>query len=292
MSVTKSILGVKKEFADNEALIKYVKENLTQIIDAKKVEQFSYNKGLAVPVRAVNASKLMVAEKAIEVDDNYWYIVVNTTNILDSHDDLHVNGIWNTTVKDQQGKNYLVDTHSITIDTTIVKKEHIEMFIATVSFEALGYPYKGDTQALVYKFPKDKVVHEKARKWLESGDEIQASVRMRYVTIEFALDSNAPEDEVFKKRYVEYLGKIANRQDFDYIPYFFIIKEAINQRESSLVPFGSNHVTGNIINTAVTDENEFKVDPPSAVDDKDKNRPATEQSREKKESNFYNLIHQ
>lgn len=291
MSITKSILGVKKEFADKEALIKYVKDNLTQIIDAKKVEQFSYNKGLAVSCKSLNGTKLTVSEKAIEVDDDYWYIAVNTTNILDSHDDLHVNGIWNTTVKDQQGKNYLVDTHSITIDTTIVKKEHIEMFVATVAFEALGYPYKGDTQVLVYKFRKDQVIHDKARYWLESGDEIQASVRMRYVTIEFALDSNAPEDEVFKKRYVEYLGKIANRQDFDYIPYFFIVKEAINQRESSLVPFGSNHVTGNIINTTVTEENEFKVTPLDAGDDENKNRPASEQSREKKESNFYHLIH-
>lgn len=287
--ITKSILGVKKEFANNDELFTYVKSNLAQIIDAKKVEQYSCNKGQAVSCKVLNGSKLMVAEKAISVDENYWYIAVNTTNILDSHDDLHVNGIWNTTVKDQQGKNYLVDSHEITIDSTIVKKEHIEMMVATVSFESLGYPYKGDTQVLVYKFPKTQVIHDKARYWLESGDEIQASVRMRYVTIEFALDSNAPEDEVFKKRYVEYLGKIANRQDFDYIPYFFIVKEAINQRESSLVPFGSNHVTGNIINTNVDMENEVKDTPPLAGDE-NKNRPAPEQSREKK-SNFYNLIH-
>lgn len=287
--ITKSILGVKKEFANNDELFAYVKSNLTQIIDAKKVEQYSCNKGQSVTCKVLNGTKLMVAEKAIAVDDNYWYIAVNSTRVLDSHDDLHMDGLWNTTVKDQQQKNYLVADHSLTIDSTIVKKEHIEMFVANVAFEALGYNYKGDTQVLVYKFPKTQVIHDKARYWLESGDEIQASVRMRYVTIEFALDSNSPEDEVFKKRYVEYIGKIANRQDFDYIPYFFIVKEAINQRESSLVLFGSNHVTGNIINTSADAEQEVKDDPSLTVDE-NKNRPAPEQSREKK-SNFYNLIH-
>ena len=41
----------------------------------------------------------------------YHYIAVNTTNILDSHGDLHVKGLWNKSVKDQQGKNYLVTDH-------------------------------------------------------------------------------------------------------------------------------------------------------------------------------------
>lgn len=226
MSITKSILGVKKEFADNEALISYVKANLDTIIDAKKVEQYSYNKGQAVSCKTLNGSKFTVAEKAIEVDEAYWYLVVNSTNILDSHDDLHINGIWNTTVKDQQGKNYLVDTHSITIDTTIVKKEHIEMFVAKVTFASLGMAYSGSTQVLVYKFRKDKVIDQKAKEWLESGDAIQASVRMQYVSLKFALDSNAPEDKEVKKNYDDYIGSIANKDDFEYIPYFFVITEA------------------------------------------------------------------
>ncbi len=59
------------------------------------------------------------------------------------------------------------------------------------------------------------------------------------------MDSNDPEDVTLKKNYDEYLPYIANKADFEYIPYFFIIKEAKNVRESSLVLFGSNPVTGN-----------------------------------------------
>lgn len=245
--ITKSILGEQKQFSSKDELISYVKNNITQIIDAKKVEQKSCDKGIQVSCKVLNGAKLMDAEKAITIDNDYWYIAVNTTKILDSHDDLHVRGIWNKTLIDQQGRNYLVADHELKIDSTIVRKEHIEMFVATTTFYSLGMPYEGSTQVLVYKFRKDKVIHEGARRWLESGDEIQASVRMQYVVIEFALDSNHPEDAESKKRYDDYIGEIANKNDFEYIYYFFIIKEAKNVRESSLVLFGSNPVTGNNI---------------------------------------------
>lgn len=246
--ILKSILGESKEFSNKEAVVAFVKENLSQIIDFKKsVEQKSVDKGVAVNCKSLNSIRMEVADKAISVDKDYYYIAVNTTKVLDSHDDLHDDGIWNKTVVDQQGKNYLVDTHELTIGTTIVKKEHIEIFVANVTFASLGLPYSGSTQVLVYKFRKDKVIDSKAKSWLESGDAIQASVRMQYVSLKFALDSNAPEDAEYKKTYDQYFEKIANKDDFEYIPYFFVITEAKNVRESSLVPFGSNYITGNII---------------------------------------------
>jgi len=261
--ILKSILGEQKEFASKELMISYIKENLDQIIDFKKsIEQKSVDKGLAVSCKTLNKIRMEVADKAVSVDKDYYYIAVNTTRILDSHDDLHINGIWNKSVSDQQGKNYLVDTHSLTIRDTIVRKEHIEMFVAKVTFASLGMPYAGSTQVLVYKFRKDKVMSKEAKEWLESGDAIQASVRMMYISIDFALDSNAPEDKKAKDNYDAYKNEIANASDFEYIPYFFIIKEAKNSRESSLVPFGSNPITGNIIkNIEPSADTHDKVEP-------------------------------
>lgn len=246
--ITKAILGEQKEFTSKELMISYVKENLDQIIDFKKsVEQKSVDKGVAISCKSLNSIRMEVADKAIKTEKDYYYIAVNTTGILDSHDDLHVSGIWNKTLIDQQGKNYLVDTHELTIGTTIVRKEDIEMFVAKVTFSSLGMSFPGSTQVLVYKFRKDKVINQTAKEWLESGASIQASVRMRYVGIKFALDSNHPEDAASKKNYDDYIEQIANKSDFEYIPYFFIITEAKNEKESSLVPFGSNAITGNII---------------------------------------------
>jgi len=244
MTVIKSRYFADKQFATKEDLFADLRKSYNDLIAFKKADiQKSYLKGSSVTCRVLKESDNV---KALNIDPAYYYIAVNTTWILDSHEDLHVDGIWNKSVKEQQGQNYLVADHQLTIDNTIVRKEHVEMLIVDMPFALLGQPYAGDTQVLVYKVAKDKVIHEKAKAWLESGDAIEASVRMQYVTILFAMDSNDPEDVTLKKNYDNYIGKIANKDEFEYIPYFFIIQEAKNVRESSLVVFGSNPVTGNI----------------------------------------------
>lgn len=260
----KSVYFPDKVFATKEDLFDSLRDNIGLIIDAKKADiQKSCEKGVSVSCKSLDLLKFQDQTKGITIDDAYYYIAVNTTKILDSHNDLHIDGLWNKSIKEQQGKNYLVADHELCINDVIVKKEYIEMFVAKLPFGILGKSYKGDTQALVYKFPKDKVIHAKAKEWLESGDEIEASVRMQYVTIEFAMDSNAPQDVTEKKRYDEFIGYIANKEDFEYIPYFFIIKEAKNVRESSLVVFGSNSVTGNINNKDIEPSDDTqKTDPP------------------------------
>lgn len=267
--------ALNKEFETKEEMFKELKSNLDLIIDKKKSEfQYSRDKGTAISCKSLNGIKLNDAEKAsIEIDDDYYYIVVNSTNILDSHEDLHVDGIWNKSVADNQGKNYLVTDHELEINNVVVRKEHIEMFVATVSFKSLGYPYAGNTQILVYKFRKDRVLIQSVKDWLESGDEIQASVRMRYVTIEFAMDSNDPEFSTERKRYEQYKTRIANIEDFDYVYYFYVIKDAVNQRESSLVVAGSNHVTGNIIENKNTEPS--KVEDTQTENKEEKIEPTT-----------------
>lgn len=266
----KSIYFKDKEFADKLELAKAVRDNLDSIIDFKKSEIFkSCEKGSSVTCRSIELSKFDNEEvKALKLDDSNYYIAVNTTGVLDSHDDLHVNGIWKVSVVDQQGKVYLAVDHDLKVDSIAARKEHIKMFTANLPFAALGYPYEGNTQALIYQIPKDKVTKDSVRQWLDSGDSIEASVRMQYVKMKFAYDSNAPENAEFKKNYDEYLSKIANKSDFDYIPYFFIIQEAKNVRESSLVIYGSNHVTGQITDPSKDSQEIKEEDPPNVQSEK------------------------
>jgi hypothetical protein len=260
--IYKSAYFPKKEYSSKEDMFDDFRKNIDSIIDFKKSEiHKSCEKGLTVTCKSLDLLKFTDQLKGIKIDDGYYYIATNSTLILDSHEDFHLNGLWAKSVKEQQGKNYLVADHDLSIDKVIVRKEHIEMFTAKLPFALLGYPYDGETEVLIYKFPKDKVVHEKVKQWLDSGDSIEASVRMQYVTIEFAMDSNAPEDVTLKKNYDTYLPMIANKAEFEYIPYYFIIKEAKNVRESSLVIFGSNPVTGNIQNTE-PEKSTHKTDPP------------------------------
>lgn len=256
---------LNKEFETKEEMFKAIYADLPNIMKSKQKVQFSCNKSASVIVRTLNSLKLSEEVKAsFQMDDNFYYVVVNTTYILDSHDDLHIDGIWDESVMQDQGQNYLLADHYYSMMNTLVKKEHIEMMLVKLPFAALGQSYPGNTQALVYKFAKDKVISQFAKDWLESGDEIQASVRMQYEELEFALDSNDPDYKKEKANYDKYISKIANKADFDYIYYFFIIKKAANRLESSLVLKGSNHVTGNLLSDGEQkefQEKENKVDP-------------------------------
>lgn len=258
----KSIHFPTKEFETKEELFSDLKANIKDIIDLKKAQiQKSCDKGTSISFKSIDLSKFSEQNKAFKLDENYYYIAVNSTNILDSHDDLHVKGIWKKSISEQQGKNYLVLDHELELDKVVVKKEYIEMFTQVLPFSVLGKDYAGNSEVLIYKFPKDKVINETAEDWLESGDSLEASVRMQYVTILLAMDSNNPEDETEKMNYDNYIDEIANKDDFEYIPYFFIIKEAKNIKESSLVVFGSNHATGTIQNNSQADKTLDKTEP-------------------------------
>ena len=79
---------------------------------------------------------------------------------------------------------------------------------------------------------------------MQEGKPIQASVKMQYVKLDLALNSDNEEDKNERKNFDNYKDQIANISDFKDEPlYFFVIKEAKNVHESSLVPFGSNHAT-------------------------------------------------
>lgn len=243
------------DYSTKEELFKALKENKDKIIGIKKKTIYTGYDALRPESSKQIVSNSQIKLKAIDKaaskdlfkDTDYYYFAVNTTNILDSHNDLHVKGIWNRSAKMQSGKNYLVDTHSLTIKDVIAYPEDVEIFVADIPFKSIGKEYEGDTEALIYKVKKDAVIGAEVKDAIESGKTMQASVKMQYVQMEIAMKSDAEEDKEELKTYNEYKDQIANLSDFKEEPlYFFVQKEAKNIHESSLVPFGSNSATGKI----------------------------------------------
>lgn len=262
---------LNKEYATKELMFEDLKKYKKEILDFKTSQIFkSCEKDNSVFARPIDVSKYTETNKGIKGDDNFYYVAVNSTNILDSHKDVHADGIWNKSVKERQNKNYLVLDHKMEVGNTVVKKEYVEMFTMKLPFSAVGKNYDGDGEFLIYKFPKDKVINQTAKEWLESGDAIEASVRMQYVKIELAMNSTKKEDSEEKEIYDTNINKIANKSDFEEIDYFFLVKEAKNVGESSLVLSGSNHVTGVIELEAVNDTSETKEEEPMQVTQKRK----------------------
>ena len=247
----KSIDFPDRIFETKDELFDALRESNKIIIDSKKCVVYkSIDKGCGVTLRPLTADKFETTDKAVKFDSNYWYIVMNTTNILDSHKDLHIPGLWNKSVKERQNKNYIVDSHELSLKATIAKKEYVELILLNTTFSKIGINYDGNTQALIYKVAKNKIIDEKAKQWLESGDEIQGSVRMQYEEINLAMNSTNPNDAEYKKLFDDYIDVIANKKDIDEeISYFWVVKRAKNTYESSLVLFGSNSSTGTISET-------------------------------------------
>lgn len=267
-----------KNFDTKEQMFKALIESHKEIIADKTAKIYNSECGQekgSVKVRLIDQGKLKDQVKQLEIDDDFYYIAVNTTKILDNHEDLHINGLWNKTVKEQQKKVYLVLDHDLKVGSTVVRKEYIEMFTAEIPFSLLNLPYEGNTEALIYKFRKDKVINQVAKDWLESGDELQASVRMQYIKMLFALNSEERDDAEFKKNYDKYITEIANKDDFENeIDYFWVILEARNRLESSLVLFGSNHATGQIDEKSKSEPDNKSTQP------KDINEPSEDTRRE------------
>ena len=273
-------------FENKEDLFKALKENKEKIIGIKKKTIYTgYNpldpeqsKQVVtnVQTKLIKSISDSAIKELFNETDKYFYIAVNTSRILDSHNDYHADTIWNKSAKEQSGKNYLVDTHSLTVKDTIVYPDDIEIFTAKIPFKAIGKDYEGDTVALIYKFEKDSVRDEKIKQDLENGKPLQASVKMIYVNMQLAMNSDREEDKEEKKAFDNTIDKIANIKDFEVTPlYFFIQTEAKNIHESSLVPFGSNGATGQI---HVEPSNDTQSKKEAVKNDTSQN------------SNFYNII--
>ena len=236
---------LNKNFEDKEVMFAELLANKELIIKEKTSNILkSIDKGIAITSNQEAILKAIETNKELNIDKDFYYFVVNSSNILDSHGDMHVKGNWDKTVKEQQKKTYLVFDHQLKRSEIIAMKEDIEMLTLDIPFSLIGKNYEGNSYVLVYKVHKDKIRNKEAKELLESGYSFEASVRMQYVKIDLAMDSNLKENAKEKENFDKYFNEIANKEDFETLSYFWVIKEAKNVQESSLVMFGSNPATG------------------------------------------------
>jgi len=276
---------LNKEFESKADLFKALVENESFIIDAKKSQVYkSFEKGLQVVSDQKTIEKAFNdAEKGIKFDADYYYFVVNSANYLDSHNDMHVDGNWNKSVKDQNGKVYLVWHHDFSKTENIIAfPEDIEMMTSKVAWSLLGKAYEGETYSLIYKVKKDKIVNENVSKWLKEGRKLQLSVRMQYIKLETAFNSDDSDYAKQTENYQKYYPLIANKDEFKEIEYFFIVKEAKNVMESSLLPFGSNSATAEI------SQSENKTEAEEITSEQEE--PSIDTQKQDKKSYYLGLI--
>lgn len=243
-------------------MFKALADNAALIIDAKKAEIIeTIKRGLpAVGVLKVDTTKAT----GLSLSAGKVYPIINTTNYMDSHDDVHFPGLWNKTLSDQQGKIYYVTDHDLKVSSVIVYPSKLKAYAKTLAWSDIGLPYSGDTEALIYEFAKTDMVHAAAMAAVDGGEPVQNSVRMQYVKIQMGINSNEKDYAQYKAYFDAHVDKIVNKDRALEAGYFFGIEEAKIVREGSMVLFGSNDATP-VLTAAAKGTEPIKTQPPQST---------------------------
>lgn len=232
-----------KVFASKEELFSELRANADKIISCKTSEIYkSIEKGIHV-IGFFNRTTVDETKAGPHMKDGYCYPVINTTKYLDSHDDVHLDGIWNKSAKEQNGKLFYVADHEIKTSSIIAWPADVNVMVKSVPWAWVGKDYSGNTEALIYEINKSSIVNPTAKDIIENKRPVQGSVRMQYVKVSLALNSMAKEDVQYKANWDKWIGDIANADVAHEQGYFFAVEEAKIIKEGSMVPFGSNDAT-------------------------------------------------
>ena len=231
-----------KEFLNREELFKTLKENKKELISIKKsttknadAVSFSY---LDTSVK-IDTSKENIQSQIQNPDTLTVKVIINTTNFLDSHNDLHINGIWTKSIKDNKYFLHLQE-HEREFDKVIT--DSANGYVQNITWKKLGLPYEGSTEALIFESIIDKKRNEFMLNQYANGWVKNHSVGMRYVNIELAMNSEAEWHKEEKALWDEYYKIIANKDTADERGFFWVVKEA-KIIEGSAVVMGSNSAT-------------------------------------------------
>jgi hypothetical protein len=167
------------------------------------------------------------------------FCVINTTNWMDSHSDVHIPGIWNKSLKDNPTQVHLQE-HTMSFDHVI--SDESKAYTQKMTWKELGLDISGTTEALIFATPlkgRNPFMEDQYKKGFVKNH----SVGMRYVVIKLCV--NESEDEYYKEEYanwVQYAPLVANIADAEGQGYFWAVLEA-KVVEGSAVVKGSNIIT-------------------------------------------------
>ena len=246
-----------KKFATKEDLFKALRENKEELIATKKMQTKEADAVFNVVETSQKEDYSNKEENNQNQDPNKLKakLVINTTNLLDSHSDVHIKGIWNKSVKEQKNL-YLLQEHLMKFDKII--SDNVKASVKDYNWSDLGFDMNGTTQALVFDVEMTKERNPFMFEQYSKGYVKEHSVGMRYVKIELAINSDSKWDVEEKEVWDKYINEIANKEVAEAQGYFWAITEA-KIVEGSAVVKGSNFATPTISIEAVSDTSKEKI---------------------------------
>lgn len=252
-------------FKTKKELFKFLMEN-KNILMADKMSELKHSDGIAfnpgthfnnLSVFDTKSNSFKALPATGKVDTNATSLqvrtVINTCNWLDSHKDVHLNGLWKKSLSEWKLITHLQE-HIMAFDHVIADGEDLKAKAEKISWKELGMNYPGDTECLVFystvkKSRNEFMFNQYAQKYVKNH-----SVGMRYVILVMCIDDEeyGAEFDAWEK----YSPVVINTEALDE-GFFWAVKEA-KAFEGSAVVVGSNIVTPTL---SIESDNEAKADP-------------------------------
>jgi len=261
-----------KRFAHKMDFIQFLKENQSELIRLKRLEmksdkdssQFMFqNKSMLDFTPKINVTSDIILVKT----------AINTTNVIDSHLDLHLPKIWNKTVTDNPTTLHL-ESHTREFNKLLDAnaKQYNEKFKFSDYGIATDIVGQANINEAVIKRKDNPVMFDA----YVDGKVKMHSVGMLYVSLSFLYADE--DDPVMMANYNEYRSKAINPEVADEYGYFWGIHEA-KKLEGSPVVLASNPYTPTIW---------VKDYKPSETDTSNKNEPSND--TQTKNTPLFNLF--
>ena len=180
--------------------------------------------------------------------------IINTTNLLDSHGDVHIKNIWKKSIQENKSM-YLLNSHQQKFEYVIT--DNVTPLAQTMSWKSLGFDFEGNTQSLVFDSIIEKTKYNELMfDMYASGKVKNHSVGMQYVKILYCVNSDDSYWQEEKANWGKYINEVANKDEAESAGNFWAVLEA-KIIEGSAVLRGSNYATPTQSVTEVKNEAEI-----------------------------------
>ena len=247
MEIPKNLKG--KELFDflteNKEDLVYAKKNTIKTGDSLSLGSVILNKERISSVKNEEGSDGEIGQVKVRA-------IINTTNVMDSHKDVHIDGIWDKSLSENKRIKFLQE-HQMRFDKVIADKDDLEVSVNKVTWKSLGFDMDGKTEALTF----DATVKRERNKFMyneyKNKNVDEHSVGMRYIKIKLAINSDDEDYASEKEVWDKYYPIIANKDEADKYNYFWAVTEA-KVIEGSAVLMGSNSFTPTLSQSKDTDD--------------------------------------
>lgn len=235
--------------------IEYLVKNKVDLIDLKKSAiKFTDEVGGEVHKKLV---VLKAADTSTDTDSEITRTIVgNTYNWMDSHDDVHLNGLFGVSIqqKGDRVRHFHDHINQLSARVGVPKRVYEEQ----IKWSDLGVNRMGETMSLMMDSRIKRAMNAMIFEDYKDGNIDQHSVGMRYIKIDLAV--NNPENKEEYAVWNKVFPMIGNPERALEKGYFWAVKEAA-LIEISCVLEGSNELTPTMNPELSSSE---KTDPASA----------------------------